>query len=69
MKNTKEIICHGTMTISVLGDGCSPCNPEPYIDMLKDQLEEAEGKLEKIGILVASQTGDWVEDIKSVLEG
>ena len=34
--------CKCSMSISVLGDGCRYCNPQFYIDLLEEQLAEAQ---------------------------
>ena len=34
--------CNCSITTSVLGDGCEICNPEYYIDMLKDEVKDLE---------------------------
>ena len=42
--------CECSMRIKLVGDGCSECNPELHLELVTERMEEAEAKLDDIGM-------------------
>ena len=60
--------CKCSLSISILGDGCSICNPEFYIEIMREQIKELELTIDAITEIVGECTMSTVDESMSAIQ-
>ena len=60
--------CKCSISISLLGDGCSTCNPDFHIEMMREQITEMELTIDAITEIVGDCTTSTVDESMSAIQ-